>query len=72
MIKMRKLDRLVLEYYKLEEQILQEIGGLKNYGNDCDCGIGEREPFTFTYIYEGGWKEIQTVCLKCGGTVNEL
>ena len=67
---MRKLDRLVFDYYKLEEEILKEIGGLKNYGNDCDCEIGEREPFT--YIYEGEWKEIQTVCLKCGGTVNSL
>ena len=66
-IKYSKLKEMVRDYRELEMLIIDATEKLPNAGNDCNCGIYNREGFT--YIFEGKWSEIQTKCLKCGGYI---
>ena len=56
---------LILDGKPVAEKILNDISGLYNYGGECHCD--DREGFS--YIHNGKFPEIMTICLNCGGIV---
>jgi hypothetical protein len=66
----KNVHQLIAQYIKLENMIIDKLSKLENYGGDCDCGMEDRE--VFSYIHEGNWKEIMILCTKCGGSVEEM
>jgi hypothetical protein len=60
------IKQLARQYFKLEEQIRDGLGKLKNDGNECDCDDCDKIQF----IHDGNhFDEIESYCLNCGGYV---
>ena len=62
----RKIKELSNQVGKVEQQLKKEVEKLKNFGAECDCEDCEG----YNFVHEGNWKEIEELCLNCGGMVN--
>ena len=62
-----KVERLTDEYFEAEQKLCKELHKLESYGEECYCK--DREIIRF--IHEGNFPEISTLCLNCGGYVDE-
>ena len=52
-------------YINAENKFIIALDGLENAGLECDCNHEE----VIKIIHEGGFDEIVTRCLICGGDV---
>ncbi len=59
------VEVLTEEYFEAEEKLCKELHKLESYGEECYCK--DRE--IIRLIYEGEYPEISTLCLNCGGYV---
>ena len=52
-------------YIKAENNLMNAVRKLENYGGECEC----REGNTIAKFIreEGQWDEIEILCLDCGG-----
>ena len=57
---------LAKEYVEVEKKLLNELSKLKNWGSECNC----EDRIIIRTIFEGGYPEISTYCLKCGGYID--
>jgi len=55
------------EYCKAENNLMNSIEHLNNYGKECGCdGCDD----SFKIIHNGRYEEIIEYCLSCGGIVS--
>lgn len=59
---------LIKIYNDAEESILALADDMTNSGSDCNCGDTER----FDYISYGEYREMNAICLNCGGFVDVM
>ena len=62
-----KISVLFSEHCVAEKKLFDEVENLSEFGEECKCDDCE----TIDRIHEGNWKEITTLCLNCGGYVNQ-
>ena len=55
------------DYYKALIKLLDKLGTLKGYGNECEC----EDCHIIDHVHVGQWKEIHSYCMNCGGFVTD-
>jgi len=60
---MSEIEKLVDEYFTIEEKILSKIKDLPTYGEECDCN----DPNRFCIVDDD---VISCFCINCGGEIN--
>lgn len=62
----KEMKQLLKEHSKVMEKLEKKIATLKDYGNECKC---DKPTETIDIVWKGNWKELHTVCVFCGGFV---